>query len=339
MEPVSPPHNKLEPGVFQGTPASAQKPKDDTPSAPRIIRTMKNDAAEAIKRQNETSVSIALAEEKKVARARAEAALAKQAQGETTGPAPKRIGRFFIVTGMALVIVAAILAYLFILPKLKDVSVITPSVPSSSKPVDTAPMTTAPKLAPIASSLVPAQTEKRFNITKETPSQIFTAIAKERRQGNSAGSIKNFYFTEEVGSDSTVIPASRLLSFANISAPEILTRSLEKSFMAGFFGEADGGATPFLIFKVSSYDTGLAGMLEWEANLPSSFDTIFGTSVDSGVLSKTKFRDITVLGKDARIIDTALGDTIAYAFTNQNTIVIAGSKTALEALIPIAGKN
>lgn len=333
MDPTAP-HNKLEPGVFQGTPASAQKPKDDTPSAPRIMRTMKSDETDAIKRQNETSVSIAIAEEKKKAQKQAE--VAQSTKEKTAPPAPERIGRVFIVVGLVFVSIIVVLAYIFILPKFKNITTPTIPAPVFSKTASSTSLPATPKIEPLAPSIILAQHEKRFNISKEMPTQIFTAITKERRQGNSAGSIKNFYFTEDVGSNSTVIPANRLLSFANISAPEILTRSLEKSFMAGFFGEADGGATPFLMLKVSSYDTGLAGMLEWEANLPRSFDTIFGTSVNNGVLSKTKFRDIMVLGKDARIIDTALGDTIAYAFANQNIIVIAGSKSALEALLPLA---
>lgn len=335
MEQVAPP-KKLDSDNQQLAPNPLEQGKS---ASIRIIRTMKNDAEEVIRSQNETSVSIAIAEEKKRAQEQARVTLSKQSQGETPPPA-KRIGRFFIVLILLFGVTVLGLAYVFILPTLKNITLPTVSIPSFGKPTEIAPPAPAtPKIEPLATSILPAQSEKRFNIIKETPEKVLEEISKERKQGNSAGSIKNLYFAEESGSDLSVISANRFFGFLDIQAPDGFTRSLEKLFMVGFFGEANGGTAPFFIFNVSDHDSSLAGILEWEKTLPRFFDTVFGTNIVNGVTTTTKFSDIVVLGKDARILNTAFGGTLVYTFVNKNTLIITSSLTSLEALVQLATKN
>ena len=338
MEPIVP-HKKLEPGVFQGRP---DIPESEKIAPPRLIRTMKSDMADAVKNQNESVVSIAIAEEKKKATARAESSTIKT-QTENLSPAPKPHGRIIVVIVVLLVITALGLAYMFVLPKfsnikLPDISI--PSFPSLGKPTtgETTATTTEPIIS-LAPSLIPAQSEKRLNITNKTREQIFDEISDELGEGATAGLIKNIYFEESSGAEPTAISANRFFVFADISAPEILTRSLEKPFMIGFWGEENWDATPFMILKVSGYDTGFAGMLDWEKDLPRAFDLLFGTNINTELKSKIKFQDIVALERDARVVEAPSGKTISYAFANENTLVIAGSEKALEAIIPVAGKN
>ena len=333
MEPVVPP-KKLESGVFQGTPESETEKKDDTPQ-PRLIRTMKSDAEEAIKKQNETLVSIALAEEKKRVQEQKEAlAAAKKSQDDNNStPAPKRIGRMVVVVVIVLIFSALIMAYLFVLPRLRAVQVPSISLSSFIKPSTTATSAPAPVVEPLALSIIPAQSEKRFNISRETLSQMVTLMSSENTD-LPAGSIKNMYISEDGDTAPVAVSVNRLLSFVGISTPEILTRSLEKSFMTGFLKEAGTQATPFLVLKVSSYDAGFAGMLDWEATLPQLFNSLFGTKIESGT-TPIKFHDVLIRGKDARAFSTPFGAMLAYTFTNQNTIIITGSLSALETLIPL----
>ena len=94
-------------------------------------------------------------------------------------------------------------------------------------------------------------------------------------------------------------------------------------------------STPFLVLKVSSYETGLAGMLAWERSMPRLFDAIFGTSVATSVSNRTKTRDAVILGRDARVLEIAPNIGISYVFANPQTIIIAESRTALEFLVPL----
>lgn len=337
MEPTVPTTNqKREPGVFQGTPAVPGHQTPASPSAPRPIRTMKSDSEEAVRRQNETAVSIAIAEGKKREKERA---IAETKQAGTPVVAPKRIGRVFVLVGLILVIVALVLAYIFVLPKLEGINLPNISLPTFSKPTSTTttPTEKAPVSITIAKSLIPAQLEKRFNITKETPTQIHRAISLEREQAISNTTIKNLYFTEDTGSATSPISASKFISFSGVQVPEMLTRSLEQVFMAGLYAEGSDN-TPFLILKISGYDTAFAGMLEWESGLQTFFKTIFYESTGTISLGSSKFRDIVISGRDARILDVSPGNTIVYSFVNPSTIIITGSTVSLEAIMKLATK-
>lgn len=337
MEPIVP-RRKLEPGVFLGKPGS---PESENIVPRRLIRTMNSDMAEAIKNQKETVVSIAIAEEKKRAIAQAESSKIKtEVQNVSTAPKPR--GRIIIVIVALLVITALGLVYLFAIQKISDIklpNISIPSFPSLSNKENIGIEATAIPIVSLAPSLIPAQAEKRFNITAKTREQILGEISDELKEGVTAGLIKNIYIEESSGAELTATPAKGFFIFADIFAPEILIRSLEKPFMIGFWGEEKLSATPFIILKVSSYDTGFAGMLDWEKDLPRAFDSLFGTSVNTDLMSKIKFQDIVVLERDARVVETPSGDTITYVFANENTIVIAGSQKALEAIVAVAGKN
>lgn len=335
------PHNPLKSGVFQGTP---KNPAADSTTPPRLIRTMKSDMSEAIKNQNETLVSIALAEEKKQAMVRAQA-IAVQTEDEKATSAPNPRGRAIVVVLILLVLLALGLAYQFVLPKLRTIPLPKISLPSFfnmdiSKPASTSTSAVSrPNV--LVPSLIPAQFEKRFIINSAASDKIFSNIILERTLRGAPGKIKNLYFAEETKStngllQTTVISANRLFIFAGISAPQTLTQSLEAPFMTGLLSEEKTPApTPFLVLTVSNHDAGLAGMLEWERTLPRVLDTIFGTSFVTDFSNKTKVRDVVLLGRDTRVFDISPTTNIAYAFANPQTIIIAGSLSALQTLIPL----
>lgn len=333
--PVSVPPSQRPQGSTQGilgTPTPSPAP------LPNVIRTMKMDASEAAKTQNETLVSMALAEEKKKAAQRTEAATKEV----SVAPAPKPIGRVIIILGLIVLIVGVGVAIKFALPALQTVKIPSVSLPTFGAPETAQPTGVAPAspTTPLARSLILAQSEKRFIINKETPEHLFALVAVERTAGVTPGNIRNLYFAEETsapesGTNTASVSANRLLLLANTSVPPILARSLETSFMAGLYGEEGSQATPFLVFKVSSYDTGLAGMLAWEKGLPRFFDTLFGTKFITSASATLKFRDTVISGRDTRTLEGLPSGSISYTFANPTTIVIAGSQSALNALVPL----
>lgn len=315
------------------------------------IRTMKTDIAEAIKEQNETLVSIALAEKRRQEEALRSDELARaeeiqsRAQKEYGAPNPR--GRVLLVIIIIFILATGGIAFKFLLPRLRTVNI--PSLPSFSfntPPIATSSpaIVTEPTIV-LAPSLVPAQSEKRLDTSKSNPEHIFALIMVERTAGLSIGDIENLYFTEESSAqegrplEAHSLSANDFLSFAGIFAPEIFTRSLETPFMAGFFGE-EGGTTPFIILKVSSYETGLAGMLAWEEYLPYLFSTVFGMNIETQTIGKKSgFHNIVVLGRDARLSGTDPRRSISYAFADANTIVIAGSQNTLgKIMLMVAGE-
>ncbi len=334
--------NSHIPGAYQGSPEEPVIAVE-----PSSIHTMKYDIVEAIKNQNESLVSMSIAENKKKDAERALEATAREAEGVVVSSAPRKVGRIVIVMVLVLVLAGVALTYKFVLPKLSKISI--PSFGSSStESLLNEPESTRVDLAP---SIIKATTETRFNINKETTERMFSTVASERVTGGTQGDIKNFYFFEDISTSdgprqtdsheliqqnqkTVSISANKLIMLTGISAPAILTRSLENAFMAGLLNEETGShGTPFIILKVSGYDTGFASMLEWERSLPLFFDIIFGTNIQASLTDKTKIRDVVLSSRDARVLEITPAIGIAYSFANPSTIVITSSRNALEKLI------
>ncbi len=322
-------------GVYQGF--------TDTPKpivATSSIRTMQNDIAGAVKDQNESLVSIAIAEDEKNAAEREKVAIAREAERATVSITPRPIGRIIIVVMLILVLVGTGLAYKFVLPKLQKISTTKLPIPSFGSPsTESLPTTPTASRVYLEVSIITAQTEKRFDVGKETTEHMFASVANERVTGGAQGDVKNLYFYEYISTpDGTKKPVSisagKLIMLSGVSVPEVLTRSLENTFMVGLLNEEAGSLpTPFIILKVSDHDTGFAGMLEWESSLPRFFDIIFSTNIESSLSHETKMRDVVLSSRDARVLEITSSLGIAYSFANPLTIVIAGSRNALERLL------
>lgn len=337
--PINVPPSQRPQGAPQTVPGTPVPPRAATPNT---IRTMKMDAALAVKTQNETLVSMTLAEEKKKAARREEIAAKEASTAPGVKPAPKPIGRVVLVLGLIIVVAGVGFAIKLALPTLRTINLPSISLPSFGTPTPDQPTKTPGVTTPttLAPSLIRAQSEKRFTLNKETPEHLFSMVAVERTAGVTPGSIRNLYFAEEsTNTDgrttTSSISPNKLLLLADTSTPAILARSLETPFMVGLYGEEGSQATPFIVFKVSGYDTGLAGMLAWEKDLPHFFDTVFGTKFLVGQTASVKFHNTAISGRDVRALEGLPAGSIFYTFANQNTIIITGSRNTLEALLPL----
>lgn len=310
-----------------------------------ILHTMKGDMAHAIKEQNESLVSIALAEEKKLAEERAKKVIAAQEAQKVAEaahgavPVAPRRGRLLIILGLFLSMGALAFGAYFIIPKLSSLSVpsIPLSLPSFGTPSEEMETPRIPAVPILAYSILPAQSGKRIEAGRGAGG-VFNQILAERTEALERGTIKNIYLFETVtAQDGTKeereLSASRFLALAGVHIVEPLARALEDDMMVGLWGGED--PVPFIILTTSRYETALAGMLDEERDLLSVFNRIFGAQVAGGGSENPVFRDIIVEGRDARITEVA-GQTIAYVFADEETIIIAGSEEALNALVRIA---
>lgn len=337
--PINIPPSQRPQGAPQDVPGTPMPPRVATPNA---IRTMKMDADLAVKSQNETLVSMSLAEEKKKAARREEIAAKETSVVPGVKPAPKPIGRMVLILGIIIVVTGLGFAIKFALPTLRTINLPSISLPSFGTPTSDKPTKIPGVIAPttLVSSVIRAQSEKRFILNKETPEHLFSMVAAERTAGVTPGSIRNLYFAEESTNTegrtvASSISPNKLLLLAETPTPAILARSLEAPFMAGLYGEEGSQATPFFVFKVSGYDTGFAGMLAWEKDLPHFFDTVFGTKFLIGQTATLKFRNTVIRGHDVRALEGLPAGSIFYTFANQNTVIITASRSTLEALLPL----
>lgn len=327
-------NSKLQSGVYQGTPETAAA-STPTPTSSRI-RTMKSDVSEAIKTQHETSVSIALAEEKKKEALRKQLLSEKIEQPQAPQRAARPVARVFFAGIILLCFAGLGLAYVFVVPKLGNITIpnINISLPDFKKSAKTETEQKAAPIIPLADSIIPAQSEKRITLTNKTPLQLLVGIKEEGDLGITSGTIKNVYLTEknEDGIESP-ITANRLIAFSKIVAPEEILRTIEAPFMVGYYGEQNGEATPFLLLTITDSDTGIVAMLAWEEKLLVFLTTFTEWGSSSSRQLTSKFSDVVINKKDAREATTAAGQTILYTFPSENTILITGSRTAMSALL------
>jgi hypothetical protein len=92
---------------------------------------------------------------------------------------------------------------------------------------------------------------------------------------------------------------------------------------------------PFILIEVQNNDTALAGMLEWEKDLPRSLEPFFpsrgGAGLDLISGTAATFTDIAVDNIDARILRTPQGDIrMLYAVLQDHVVVITNNLNTLK---------
>jgi len=278
-----------------------------------IIRTYKSDVEETIQTNHISSVSIAMAENKKML-----------GQAQNTGVESKKslINKRIIIISSILVL-AGVLT--FLIPKL----LIQMQYGEKTEPIETVS----------SQPLMTVDLEEKMNIKDINLDRVSTTL-KERVDQSSTqlGQIKNFYLTEGDGTAEKLITASHFLSLINATLPSEVQRTLKDSYMFGLYNY--NGNQRFLVLKVGAYDTTFSGMLKWETNLWQDFKELFdlktndATSSDSFAIEIKKFQDATFNNKDCRVVKDDSGNIVfLYSIIDENTVVITTSTDTLKEII------
>jgi hypothetical protein len=135
-------------------------------------------------------------------------------------------------------------------------------------------------------------------------------------------------------------PTQTIISELQFQAPGSFTRTISEITFGG-----TPQRQPFIILKVTSFDTAFAGILEWEKTMSADLTPLFGevviNSFDPSARTDTQvreafFKDVIASNKNARLLlDEEGEDRIVYTFTNQNTILITTNREALDELLPL----
>lgn len=140
----------------------------------------------------------------------------------------------------------------------------------------------------------------------------------------------------------TVRPArtDEFMRILDPRAPHAFIRALEPAMMVGAYGTQKD---PYLIFKVTSFEEGFAGMLAWEPQISADLAPLFGTPVrrtfDSNALTLDRTRpayfvDEVIQNTDVRLLRDETGaERLLYAFPDPETILITTSASSLEGLL------
>lgn len=140
--------------------------------------------------------------------------------------------------------------------------------------------------------------------------------------------------------DAQPIGTEGVLALMDLRAPGGFTRTITN---IGF--GAYRGSEPFIVLKVSSFDTALGGILEWEDSMSADLAPLFGTPVlatfDPTARTATQTRapffvDVVHANRDMRVLRDEAGDErIVYSFLDRSTILISTDRTVIEEVAPL----
>lgn len=116
------------------------------------------------------------------------------------------------------------------------------------------------------------------------------------------------------------------LNYFSVQIPSLMKIDLRQDFSFGFYRQNDV-KTPFVVLKTTDFGRSFSAMLDWEGSM--SRDLNFGQQIEEIV----EWKDIIIKNKDTRAMINKNGEIkIVYTFLDQNTILITGSASSLEAI-------
>lgn len=184
----------------------------------------------------------------------------------------------------------------------------------------------------------PEQEEGAISITDSPREQILVDIAAALQETTAGEGIRIITFTIANTGDKTWREATtgELLSALSGRTPQKdLVQSLDKKPMFGIFGAKE--LSGFLKLRSRSYPETFSGMLLWEQTMAEDLIPALRPDIkrsDVALLKDRAFKDERILGVSARVLSDPGGNSLlAYAFSDQQMLIIAGGRDALRALI------
>ena len=130
----------------------------------------------------------------------------------------------------------------------------------------------------------------------------------------------------------TFFTTRELFSLLQIAPPPPLLAGFRDTPTLGTLRTARGIET-ILIITIRSFSETLAGMLEWERNLPQALNAMLAPDI-SLERGSTGFEDIVIANHDVRLLKNTAGESVlAYTIFNRQTLIIVQSTEALETIL------
>ena len=149
--------------------------------------------------------------------------------------------------------------------------------------------------------------------------------------------VAQIYPVSNVAGNTNPSSAAEIMNTLNPQAPGSFVRSVT-DINFGLYRDQE----PFIVMKITSFDTAFGGMLEWEGVMSADLSPFFGAPVggtfDPQARTATQIREPyfidTVVGNlDARLLtDETQKERLIYSFINRNTVLVTTTKDALRAL-------
>ncbi|OHA88194.1 MAG: hypothetical protein A2741_01075 [Candidatus Zambryskibacteria bacterium RIFCSPHIGHO2_01_FULL_43_27] len=313
-------------------------------TAIKNLRTFQGDVAEAIKSQNASVLTIALAEKKRQDNVTNQAPTSPAQVKSARKPLDSETKRNIIlgVISVMLIISGVGAVYGFYILQKKD-------------GITVEALQKKPLLGWSNRATVDIGSIKNGTLVEKI---------NEFRENATIGNGEIFHLNIEKAVPEGVRPisTSEFFKILDTKAPAPLLRSFKQDFMFGFFGLSDS-REPFLLIELDSFDLAFSGMLAWEKVLNEDIGSLFtrrvvtvkevlpdptaSSSLISTSTAQTQtriinfdnpnpagFEDVTIRNKDARMLTNIRGETILlYSFIDRKFLLITSNENVLREIV------
>ncbi len=226
-------------GIYTAQEQQEAPPEPEkAPIPPQNIRTYESDVANVMSHKRTSTASIAMAES------------AKRDEGQSIGDATEssHAMRNLILTLASLVLVGGGLVGAYYL---YSISPLAPSTP------------VAPKQQ-IQAAVIPADTQVSVSIDTTDPIELLARVSAEAKKPLEPGTIKEIIPLMTANGKLQRISSADMLKLADISPPDILTRSLNPQWMLGVYANSSGQNRIFVIATENYFQNAFVGISQWE---------------------------------------------------------------------------
>ncbi len=264
----------------------------------KSLRTYQGDVEEAVTKNNYSSSSIFLAEQK-----RRDQTLINPEQLENK----KTKNKFFLLIGGVLLLLGIITVTSVYYIKSKE----------------------QVALEKQTKALISFSQEKDVLTANLTRDKLIANIISEK-QSFSLPVNSVLYINTTIGS-STPADISLILSILTPNMPPFLERSFDSQYMLGIYSFDTN--EPFIILTTSDFASSFAGMLKWEENMSFDLGKLFSIQQNTSTTTRI-FTDQSLKNKDLRVLQDVSGKTVLlYSFIDKNTLLITTNENIFSAIL------
>lgn len=216
--------------------------KTGTSTILKPIRTFEGDVAEAMSHLHTSTASVAIAENR---RKSGEDRIDNTSSEKSTQPSNIFSKILMAITGILLIGGGAYVGYRFYIQ--------SPLAPTTQQPTQRQ-----------NDGIIDSDSRAIIAIDGQIPITILSRIIEEMDREQAPKSIKEIILAKKIGDSYIGITSSEALNVMDITAPDIITRTLTPEWMLGVYKNTDGQTDPFIIVNTTFFQNAFAGMLQWE---------------------------------------------------------------------------
>lgn len=293
--------------------APAENPPAEAgaPSSLKQIRTFEGDVAEAIKKQNESLISIQRKEEKKREAVQTLSPNAGvQVEGESSGTVRALI---LALTTIVLIGGGGYGAY----------------YAWTNYSTKTAP----PIISTPTNQFVSASAETNIDASTLGRQSVINIVTEARHKDRGSSSLEQLVWRHGNTPDAELLSTSDFLIRLASHAPSALVRAFNPLFMFGVLGSAPGHAV--MLIKLNSFENAFPRMLDWEPKIAEDILALFADEDTVGGTSATEeFTDKTIQNHDTRVLKDSSGNIVfMYGFFDNSILIMTDGEEAFRTVI------